>query len=219
MVFKRRDRKPFVRAMLELLWPRGGWARAFQYVKHRVRRLPDTPEKIARGIWAGVFTTFSPFYGLHFFVAALLATVMRGNILAALMATFFGNPLTYVPIGVISLQTGHWLLGSEMNEETERSFGGKFVDAGGDLWQNLKHMMLGEPRDWTKLQIFYDEIFFPYLIGGVVPGIIAATVCYYVSVPLIRAYQHRRRGVIKAKFDAIKAKAAAKASEIKNKVE
>ncbi|MEL6961065.1 MAG: DUF2062 domain-containing protein, partial [Pseudomonadota bacterium] len=61
MVFKRRDPKPFLRGALELLWPRGGWARAFHYVRHRLRRIPDSPERIARGIWAGVFTTFSPF--------------------------------------------------------------------------------------------------------------------------------------------------------------
>mmetsp|Transcript_28501 Transcript_28501/g.53466 ORF Transcript_28501/g.53466 Transcript_28501/m.53466 type:complete len:144 (-) Transcript_28501:1585-2016(-) len=143
---------------------------------------------------------------------------MRGNILAALMATFFGNPLTYVPIGVISLQTGHWLLGSEMTEEHERSFGGKFVDAGADLTHNLKAVVMGQPQDWSGLAVFYDEIFFPYLIGGIVPGIIAATICYYVSVPLIRAYKHRRKGAIKAKFDAIKAKAAAK-SAAKNKAD
>ncbi len=211
-MFKRRDPKPFLRAMLEFLWPRGGWGRAFQYVKHRVRRLPDPPEKIARGIWAGVFTTFTPFYGIHFFIAAFIATTMRGNIIASLMATFFGNPLTYVPIGVVSLQTGHWLLGAEMKEETERSFGGKFVDAGADLWLNLKHVWLGEPRDWTNLGIFYDEIFFPYMIGGIIPGVVAATVCYYLSVPVIRAYQKRRKGAIKAKFEVLKAKAAAKAA-------
>ncbi|WP_299702194.1 DUF2062 domain-containing protein [uncultured Tateyamaria sp.] len=219
MVFKRRDPKPFLRAVLEFLWPRGGWSRAFLYVKHRVRRLPDRPEKIARGIWAGVFTTFTPFYGLHFFVAAIIATAMRGNIVASLMATFFGNPLTYVPIGLVSLQTGHWLLGAEMKEETERSFGGKFVDAGSDLWLNLKHVLMGEPRDWTKLSIFYDEIFFPYLIGGIIPGIIAATVCYYLSVPVIRAYQKRRKGAIKAKFEALKAKAANKAAAAKPKTD
>lgn len=100
-----------------------GWTRAFHYVKHRVRRLPDTPERIARGIWAGVFTTFTPFYGLHFVVAALVGKAMRGNLLAALMATFFGNPLTYVPIGIASLKTGHWLLGTRMDPEEHRSFG------------------------------------------------------------------------------------------------
>ncbi|MDA0961670.1 MAG: DUF2062 domain-containing protein, partial [Proteobacteria bacterium] len=94
MVFKRRERRSVWRAGVEFLYPRGGWTRAFHYVKHRVRRLPDSPERIARGIWAGVFTTFTPFYGLHFIVAAIISRVMQGNILASLMATFFGNPLT-----------------------------------------------------------------------------------------------------------------------------
>lgn len=209
VVFKRREPKSWGRAIRDALWPRGGWARAFHYVKHRVRRLPDSPERIARGIWAGVLTTFTPFYGLHFFCAALLAWIMRGNIISALMATFFGNPLTYVPIGVISLQTGHWMLGTKLDEEHERSFGGKFFDAGNDLWLNLKAWLTGAPTDWTGLHVFYDEIFFPYLVGGIVPGVITATISYYLSVPVIRAYQHRRKGAIKAKLSAIRAKATA----------
>ncbi|MDW4500512.1 DUF2062 domain-containing protein [Sulfitobacter sp. D35] len=211
MVFKRRDPKPIFTALAEFLWPRGGWTRAFHYVKHRVRRLPDSPERIARGVWAGVFTTFTPFYGLHFVVAALIASIGRGNILAALMATFFGNPLTYLPIGIASLTTGHWLLGSRMEEGIERSLGGKFVDAGHDLWDNFLAVFTDKTADWQHLAIFYHDIFFPYLIGGILPGIICATICYYLSVPVIRAYQKRRKGVIKAKFDALKAKAAAKA--------
>ena len=209
MVFKRRDKRPWWRIFAEFFWPRGGWGRAFTYVKHRVRRLPDSPERIARGIWAGVFTTFTPFYGLHFLVAGVICWVMRGNILASLMATFFGNPLTYVPIGVISLQTGHWLLGSRFDEEEKNSFGGAFVDAWRDLTQNFFAMFDDERADWTRLLQFYDDVFFPYLVGGIVPGVIAATICYYLSAPLIRAYQKRRKGAIKAKFDALKAKAAA----------
>ncbi|MEL6701846.1 MAG: DUF2062 domain-containing protein, partial [Pseudomonadota bacterium] len=112
MVFKRRDSRSWATVLRELVYPRGGWMRAFEYVKHRVRRLPDRPEKIARGIWAGVFTTFTPFYGLHFIVAGTIAFFMRGNVIAALLATFFGNPLTYVPIGIAALQTGHFLLGT-----------------------------------------------------------------------------------------------------------
>lgn len=209
MVFKRRDKQSWGRWALELLWPRGGWGRAFQYVKHRVRRLPDSPERIARGIWAGVFTTFTPFYGLHFFIAAFIAFVARGNILAALMATFFGNPLTYVPIGVIALQTGHWLLGKEMDEVDETSFGGAFVDAGRDLTHNFFAMFDEQTAEWAGLRHFYDDVFFPYMVGGIVPGIIAATICYYLSAPVIRAYQARRKGAIKSKFEALKAKAAA----------
>ena len=129
MVFRRRDRRSVLRATSDFLYPRGGWTRAALYVKHRVRRLPDTPERIARGIGAGVFTTFTPFYGMHFVVAAIVAKLCRGNILAALMGTFFGNPLTYVPIGLISLKMGHFILGTNFDDRAHRSFGGKFVDA------------------------------------------------------------------------------------------
>ncbi|HDZ81940.1 MAG TPA: DUF2062 domain-containing protein [Roseobacter sp.] len=211
MIFKRRDPKPTLRAMAEFMWPRGGWTRAFHYVKHRMRRLPDTPERIARGIWAGVFTTFTPFYGLHFIVAALISRLMRGNLLAALMGTFFGNPLTYVPIGISSLSMGHWILGTTMVEGENRSFGGKFFDAGHDLLGNVVAIFTSREMDWTGLAVFWREVFYPYLIGGIVPGMICATIAYYLSVPLLRAYQKRRSGVIKAKFEALKKKAAAKA--------
>ncbi|MEM6312200.1 MAG: DUF2062 domain-containing protein [Pseudomonadota bacterium] len=211
-MFKRRDRRPFFRAIGEFLWPRGGWSRAFQYVQHRLRRLPDSPERIARGIWAGVFTTFTPFYGLHFIFAAMIAFVMRGNIIAAMMATFFGNPLTYFPIGLVALQTGHWLMGSKMEAEDQSSFGGAFVDAWRDLTSNFFAMFDEQTADWTGLRSFYDDVFLPYLIGGLIPGIITATVCYYLCAPLIRAYQKRRRGAVKARFEAIKAKAAKKVS-------
>ncbi|MCR9126296.1 MAG: DUF2062 domain-containing protein [Rhodobacteraceae bacterium] len=218
MVFKRRDKRSALRIAGDFLYPRGGWRRAFQYVRHRVHRLPDSPERIARGIWAGVFTTFTPFYGLHFLVAAVIARVMQGNLLAALMATFFGNPLTYVPIGLIALETGHWLLGHDFDERHHRSFVGKFADAGRDLKDNFVALFNGQPRDWHGLSVFYDEVFFPYLVGGVVPGVIAATISFYLSLPLIRAYQHRRKGAIKAKFEALKKKAAAKA-DAKRKAE
>ncbi len=208
MVFKRRDRRPIWKIALEFFWPRGGWGRAALYVKHRLRRLPDPPHRIARGIFAGVLTTFTPFYGFHFVVSALIAIVMRGNILAALLATFFGNPLTYLPIGVISLRTGYFLLGMDHHpQEMHRSLGGKFVDAGRDLQHNLIAAFSDKDMDWSNLSVFYHEVFFPYLIGGIIPGVIAGLIAYYVSVPLIRAYQNRRKGALKAKLAALKGKA------------
>jgi len=185
------------------------------YVKHRLHRLPDSPEKIARGIFAGVFTTFTPFFGMHFVVAGTLAIIMRGNILAALLGTFFGNPLTYVPIGVISMKTGYFLLGRgpEDDHEVHRSLAGKFLAAGDNLKDNLFAIFTGQDVEWHELHAFYDEVFFPYMIGGVIPGIVAGIVAYYVSVPLIRAYQHRRKGALKAKLAALKKKAQRQADD------
>lgn len=208
-MFRRRDKLSLGRRVVEFVYPRGGWGRAFLYIKHRVRRLPDTPEKIARGIWAGVFVTFSPFYGLHFIISAVLARMMNGNIIAALLSTFFGNPLTYVPIGVISLQTGHFLLGTEFDTEVDRNLFGKFGAAWNTLWHNLMALFTEETADWTDLIIFWNEVVWPWTVGGLLPGAIAATIVYYLSVPVIRAYQNRRRGLMKAKFAEFRAKRAA----------
>ena len=216
-MFKRRDKRPIWQVLLHALWPKGGWGRAAQYVKHRVRRLPDPPERIARGIFAGVFTTFTPFYGLHFVVAGAIAFVMRGNVIAPMLATFFGNPLTYVPIGVVSLRTGYAMLG--MNDlattEVHRSLGGKFIDAGSDLKHNFLAMFTDQTADWHNLNVFYHEVFFPYMVGGIVPGIIGRLIAYYISVPLIRAYQKRRKGALKEKLGQLKKKAQAKAGELR----
>ncbi|WP_095587358.1 DUF2062 domain-containing protein [Actibacterium ureilyticum] len=210
MVFKRRDKRSVGQILLDLIYPRGGWARAIRYVRHRIHRLPDSPEKIARGIFAGVFTTFSPFYGLHFFVAALIARIMNGNMLAALLATFFGNPLTYIPIGVISLKVGHFLLGTDFDESVDKSLVDKFLGAARDLFDNVWALFTHADANWSKLELFYHDVFFPYMVGGVLPGIIAGTIAYYLSVPVIAAYQKRRRGKLKKKLDKLRAKAAAK---------
>jgi len=207
VVFKRRERPAVLDRLYRAIWPKGGWTRAFHYVRHRLRRLPDTPERIARGIWAGVFVTFTPFYGMHFISAALIARVMSGNLLAALLGTFFGNPLTYVPIGVVSLQTGHFLLGKTLEPHSvERSLGGKFIDAWRDLRDNIFALFTDQVADWSNLQIFYQEVFLPYMIGGIAPGLIMALIVYYLSLPLVIAYQKRRKGFLKEKLLSLKKK-------------
>ena len=217
MVFKRRDRRSIVSVLMRFFWPKGGWKRAFHYVNYRLRRLPDSSQKISRGIWAGLFTTFTPFYGLHFLTAAIIARLLKGNILAALLATFFGNPLTYVPIGVISLQTGHFFLGTDYIPPGEggKSILEKFLDAGADLQQNVLALVKGVGTDWSRLEIFYQEVFFPYMIGGIIPGLIMASLGYYLSEPIIRAYQNRRKGFLVKKLRALKSRSSNKARKKK----
>ncbi|WP_370318149.1 DUF2062 domain-containing protein [Salipiger sp. IMCC34102] len=202
-MFKRRDRRPAWQIVRHTVRPYGGWRRAFWYVQARLQRLPDTPEKIGRGIWAGVFTTFTPFYGLHFIVAALLAKIGRGNILAALMATFFGNPLTYLPIAAASLTTGYWILGRDESAHDPAALGTRFADAGQDLWHNTIALFTPERADWHGLSLFYDDIFLPWLVGGLIPGALAATLSYYLIVPVLTAQQNRRRKILSSKLERL----------------
>ena len=215
MVFKRRDRRNWLRAIWEVIYPKGGWTRAFHYVKHRVRRLPDSPERIARGIFAGVFTSFTPFFGLHFVVSVLLARVINGNLFASILATFFGNPLTFVPIAYSSLKTGYWLTGMNVDADPVRhGLGEMFYSASHDLWFNFKALFNNKTPEWAGLIEFYNDVFYPYMIGSLIPGVLSGLVCYYLSVPVIRAYQKRRnKGVLKARLARLKEKAAEKSAK------
>lgn len=144
---------------------------------------------------------FTPLFGLHMIVAALLARVMRGNILAAVMATFFGNPLSFPAIGYVAINLGSWMLG--LPPSRTEHLGHKFGDASYDLWNNIVAIFTPDPINWQGLRVFYDDVFFPYLIGGIIPGLITATLSYYISVPLISAYQKRRKKALRAKLDQL----------------
>lgn len=198
MVFKRRKPRTYVEIVSESFYPRGGWRRAMRYVGHRLQRLPDPSHKISRGIAAGVFTSFTPLFGMHFFIAALLAWAMRGNIIAALLATFFGNPLTFPLIAAISMELGSWMLGYRgipLPIVLEA-----FSNASISLWQNFMAMFTADHANWEGFDIFWDRVFLPYLVGGILPGLGSAIAAYFLADPVIAAYQKARVARLKKRF-------------------
>ena len=81
-----------------------------------------------------------------------------------------------------------------------------FLSAFFDLKSNVSSFIFGGPVEWNYLILFYQDVFFPYLIGGVFPGILIATICWSISLPLIRAYQNRRKGKLREKLREIREK-------------
>lgn len=196
----------------EFFYPRGGWYRAAGYVVHRLRRLPDPPHRISRGIAAGVFVSFTPFFGLHFVLAALIAFLMRGNMLAAILATFVGNPLTFPFIVEISTSLGSHILGLPTDMHLPQIMLA-FSHAMSDLWLNFKAIFTDQVADWDRIQRFYQRIFLPYAVGGLVPGVIGGLIAYVLSRPVITAYQKRRIKKLKKRYDRRMAERAAKAGK------
>lgn len=205
LVFKRRDSRPLWRNALEMIWPSSGWKRAATYVWHRMRRLPDTPERIARGLFAGVFISFTPLFGFHFLGAAGIAWAMRGNIPAALLGTFVGNPLTTPIFMTLSLETGYWLLGTE-NRLTLSQVLPFFSEASEQIARNLLSFWTGGDSDWTPLREFFTRIWLPMLAGSVIPGTIAGLAFQWGSLPLIRAWQRLRARHRDARIAAARAR-------------
>lgn len=211
-MFKRRMKRSWLRLVADSVYPRGGWARAASYIAHRLQRLPDTPAKIARGIAAGVFVSFTPFFGFHFLMAAIVNLVVRGNLLAALLATFVGNPLTFPLIATLCLEIGNLLLGrSEIFPF--RRIADSFATASVELWRNVKAFFGYGHAEWSQLSEFFDTVFLPYLVGGMLPGLAAGIVAYLLSRPVIAAYQKRRRRKLREKWLALQDRQAASRSE------
>jgi uncharacterized protein (DUF2062 family) len=193
MIFKRRDKPPLLLRLRELLVPQRGWRRAIEYLGHRVRRLPDSPHRIALGFAIGVLACFTPFFGAHLLLAAGLAKLARANIIASLIGTFVANPLTLPFIAAISLGLGRRILGYGESGEDFTRLSDAFGNAAGGLWSSLLSLVgRGEPQ-WSRLEPFVDYILWPYFVGGLLPGLAAAAASYGLLRPLIAAYQARRR--------------------------
>jgi hypothetical protein len=197
----------------EFVYPRGGFRRAAQYVTHRLRRLPDEPHRIARGVFAGVFVSFTPFFGFHFLSAALLGWVLRGNILAALLATFVGNPLTTPIIAITSVELGHRMLGIDAPMDV-KSIIAAFTNAGAELWGNARALFTADVAHWENLGTFFGTIFWPYLVGGLLPGLAIGLAFYWATIPIVRAYQKIRAGQAQARLEKrLRLKSPAKAAK------
>lgn len=209
MVFKRRNPRSVKQWIAQSFYPKGGWTRAAYYMKHRVTRLPDEPHRIARGVFAGVFISFTPLFGFHFLGAATVALILRGNILAALMATFVGNPITFPLIAASSVELGNWMLGHG-GAMPAMEIVSAFSEAGAELWANVTAMFTSEVAHWGRLKRFFLFVYIPYFVGGVGPGIVAGIIFYYLSLPLIAAYQKLRKRRLRDRAERLRAHAAAR---------
>jgi uncharacterized protein (DUF2062 family) len=98
--------------------------RFISYYKLKLARLPASTYAISSGFACGAMVSFTPLLGLHFLLAIAFAYIIRGNIIAALIGTIIGNPITFpfiwsliYNVGVyVSFKT-HNNLKSEINIE------------------------------------------------------------------------------------------------------
>lgn len=206
-MFKRRKPRSYGQMASDMIYPRGGWRRAATYVWHRLRRLPDQPHRIGRGVAAGVFVSFTPLFGFHFLSAAAVAWVIGGNVLAALLATFVGNPVTFPFIAVLSVSLGRELLGLGGTPSPQMIFG-EFARASSELWHNIRSVFGPEQAHWSHLDEFFHQIYWPYVVGGFLIGLIASIATHYLTVPVIRAYHRRREKKMADRIERVRAKGA-----------
>jgi len=142
-MFRRRNSKPIIERLREVVWPSLGWRRWVDYFRHRVGRMPGTPYAIACGFAFGAAISFTPFMGLHIFLAMLFAYLARASMLAATVGTVVGNPWTFPVIWVGIFELGNIVLGDSPGALEPRQL-------------SLDYLM---EHPW--------EVFLPMAVGGV----------------------------------------------------
>lgn len=185
-MFQRRVKLTALQNVRAWLWPRTGWRRAVQYLMHRLARLPASAYAISAGFACGAAISFTPFVGLHFITAAILAWLIRANVLASAIGTFVGNPWTFPFIWVWLYESGNWLLtGGEQAtiDASKVDFRARF----GDAFNALLHM------DIQSMTDSIGPILWPMLISSVPTGLVVWFAVFLPLRKIVASYQHRRR--------------------------
>ncbi|HRY05982.1 MAG TPA: DUF2062 domain-containing protein [Hyphomicrobiaceae bacterium] len=184
MLFQRRQRPGFTERIRVWLWPRRSWSRSLRYVLIRIVRLRANPHSLALGCAAGVFAACTPLIGGQIVLAAMLALTLRANIPAAILATFFGNPLSWPVIWAATYVAGAHMIGESS------------LASVGDLHSRIIVLLdaaLGQsPELVAAAAAFVWPIFKPMLAGSLPIGLAAGLLIYYMMRAAVRVVQARR---------------------------
>lgn len=173
MLFRQRRPANFRDRIRTALWPRRSFARSALYFSKRILRLTATPHAIAAGVAAGVFASFTPFVGFHFIIAAIVAFLIGGNVVASAFGTAVGNPLTFPFIWASTLELGRYLLSDPHNPRDE-----------------VRIVALLQHLDFAHL---WDPYVKPMTIGAIPIGIAAALAFYVMTRLAVTAFREQRR--------------------------
>ncbi len=201
MLLKRRKPPGWLESFRVWLWPRRSWLRSGQYVTKRILRLTATPHAVAAGVAAGAFTSFTPFMGLHFILAFVLAWVVRGNLLASALGTFVGNPLTFPVIWAATYNTGQFLLHNAETTAPPPEITVAMTNVMGAAFEFNGTAAL------NALQNIWEPILFPMLVGGTIIGVLFSIPLYFVTRRAAALFRESRRNKLITKAAEIRARA------------
>jgi cardiolipin synthase len=166
------------------------WINVRRFLR-RILRQDDPPERIARGVSAGLFAGAIPLPGVQIPVSFFLAWLVRGNAAVAVIAQAVSNPFTAVPMAIAEYQLGIWLwpgetIDSDMALATLRS--------AGEAW------IWSEP--FTSLGRFASAVgdlgiegLGPFALGILALGLFMSAVGYPLTVIFVWAWRARRRRI------------------------
>lgn len=181
MLFRRKNDLTFWEKIKNFIYPKKGLVRAYKYIFKRVTRIPDKSHAIAIGVACGVGVSMTPFVGFQLLLTALFAFILRGNIVAGLLATAIGNPITFPFIWIGSYKLGNLIIGQSALSGNKVHFI--------ELFKDMKEAVV--MLDFNLLMENVLPILIPMTIGGTIMAIISGFISYYLIIGMIDEYKRK----------------------------
>ena len=142
--------------------------------------IKESPHRIALAFALGVFLGISPFLGLHYIAAILLALLFRLNKLVAVIGVSVNNPWTIVPISTFCVWIGAKIIGIK-KVLPEIDWAGisltKIIAKFSDI-ESLKIMI---KQLWPVISSFF--------VGSMLICTISAVISYFIIQILLAKYK------------------------------
>lgn len=204
----------------EYVYPSIGMRGYLRFLEIRIKRQADTTHRVSIGFAAGAFASFTPYIGLHIVISILVARVLRGNLLAAIIGTVIGNPATFPFIWSSSYRLGEFVLGRSASPEIlYDAFFARLTHGIGALFSSFFQFFISLLQGDINLDVLvvvYQEIFVPLLlpmtVGGAIIGGVASFILYWLIRFNIENYRRiRLKRLQKRRQQAIEQRKAEKA--------
>jgi uncharacterized protein len=148
-----------------------------RFIYDRFIRLHGSPEEVAWGAAVGFFVAMTPTMGIQTLLAVPVAAFFKFNKIAAAATVWLTNPVTAPFIYGFNYMVGAKLLGYP-----------------------LKAVFFSSPS-WETFWYSGRHVFLSLTVGGILTGIIAGLVGYFVTLVMVRTAREKARRLRRKKVD------------------
>ena len=161
-----------------------------RFVKTRILHIDDAPDRIARGIAAGLFTAYLPLFGLHLILALLLAAILRANKVMAILFVWVSNPFTAAFIYYPCYKVGRLFLGFFKYEQEISP--DQVTEMLNIFSVRVVITQLFTAEFWRQVATVFTVIGLETLVGGILLGLVIAKISYWAALSVINRYRKRK---------------------------
>lgn len=161
------------------------------FVVYRILGIGDSPHRIALGVAAALFITFTPTMGIQMLLAFGLAALIGGNRMVTLPIVWISNPLTAVPMYYANWCVGHLILYRSLEfDPTVRATLAKLFVPQENFGAYVDH--LWDAAFWEEILRLLAKCGVELWLGSLVVSATIALISYPICRRAVIAYRRAR---------------------------